>query len=65
MTSNKLVILVGYGGWLHEEHVVKVLARFSMPNTDLALYHRKTDLTSVEALNYPKTLHITPMDLNG
>ena len=39
-THNPLV-LAGYGCWLTEKHVIRVLAKFSMPNLDLVLYHRK------------------------
>ena len=58
MISDNPVVLTGYDGWLYEEHVVKVLARFSMPHPDLTYYQRKTGLTSTQVLKYQKTLHM-------
>ena len=56
--TNNPLVLTGYGCWLTEEHTIRVLARFSMRNPDLAFCHWNKDLTSVEALKYRKMPHV-------
>ena len=56
--ANNTTVLAGYGPYLTEDHVVRVLIHYSMRNPELDKYHRNINSKSIEALNHQKMLHM-------